>query len=231
VLRVQFCLKECLYEIIIGSVFYPFLSMNLLKSFIGTIISGFVGAFIALWLDTFNNPDIEISITEQANTEGTYPMDKPVPGHFKFFGLSVKNKEIPPFLPKRFFNREAAEQLDAKITFIELNKTMKGRWTTTLELPFANPQDAMRLANFPESKNILAGVSENLCVFVKFEKDIEAYGWNNEGYLHQWRTPDYRLNPGIYNIEVVIEGLNVKKKALFKINVAQKLEDCSILSP
>jgi hypothetical protein len=202
--------------------------MKIVSSLINTLLSGLVGAFIALWLDTLNNPVLEVIASDNTNDEIVYPPQQVVPGRAKFFRVFVKNKDLPWFLPKRLFNRETAEQLNAEITFKELGKTMKGRWAGTLELPFANPQDKMRLANFPESENISPGKSEILDVFVKFENDLEAYGWNNEAYLFNWRTPYYQLEPRIHTVEVNIVGLNTKISGFFQIQIGKKIEDCYI---
>lgn len=190
--------------------------------------SGFIGAFIALWLDTFNNPELEIVASEEVNSDNNYGPERIVPGRAKFFRLMIKNKDLPWFLPKQLFNRETAERVNAVIKYKELAISMKGRWSETLELPFADPADLVRLSQFPEPEDILAGDSAILDVFVKFEKDTEAYGWNNEAYFTNWRVPKYRLNPGVYMLETTITGLNAKKKSVFEVKIGEKIEDCYI---
>ncbi|PIQ80309.1 MAG: hypothetical protein COV79_01135, partial [Parcubacteria group bacterium CG11_big_fil_rev_8_21_14_0_20_41_14] len=112
--------------------------------------------------------------------------------------------------------------------FIEINKTMKGRWAGTLELPFASPLDRQRLANYPEPETVFIGTSVILDVFAKYENDSEAYGWNNEAYLYRWRTPHYKLDPGDYNVEVELIGVNSRKRDKFKAHIGSTIEETYI---
>lgn len=93
---------------------------------------------------------------------------------------------------------------------------MKGRWAETLELTQASPFELVKLANFPDPITIFPGDSAILDIFVKYDNDNEAYGWNNEAYLHNWRTPYYQLDPGDYDIEIILSGVNAQTKKIVK---------------
>lgn len=200
---------------------------EILQQLVWAIIGGFIGAFIALWLDKFNNPVLEIIASEDANDDKIFPQGYIVPGRWKFFRVKIKNKAIPKIFTL-FFTRETAEQLHAKITFRQINETMKGRWSATLELPAANPLDKERLANFPDPENVFAGEDALLDVFAKYEHDTEAYGWNNEAYLNDWRTQDYKLDPGDYDIEIEIAGLNTKVRKNFRAHITTTIGGTSL---
>lgn len=198
---------------------------NWLISIFSMLISGFVGAFIALWLDRFNDPDLKIIVAERGHDDKVFPQNYTVPGRWKFFRIIVVNNSLPWYC-QWLFHRETAEQLHGKITFKQIGKSMKGRWSFSFELPFAsNPGDQMRLANFPEPENIFPGDETIMDIFAKCEHDIEAYGWNNEAYLNNWRTQNYKLLPGDYDIEVTIAGLNTKKTVQLKAHIANTIDN------
>lgn len=185
---------------------------NLFWAALGAII----GSIIALRLAKYQNPSLEISAGEFANSDNRYPSNHIFPGQrWKFFRVSVKNKPIPKFL-SWLLDRETAQEISARITIEELGRTYKGRWAGTLELPYASQLDIARLANFPEPVTLIAGEIEHLDIFTKNENDNEAYGWNNESYLHNWRNPNYLMTPGDYRIIVQVTTVtgNQKRKIL-----------------
>jgi len=167
-----------------------------------------MGTLIALELEKFREPKLEIAAREEASDDITYQPGRAHAGErWKFFRVRVTNREVPKWL-HWLLERETAQQVIARVTLVELGRTMKGRWSGTLELPQASPLDYARLANFPDPVTIAAGSSESLDVFVKPANDQNAYRWNNEAYLFNWRTPTYRLAPGDYRIEVEVTALN-----------------------
>lgn len=187
------------------------------------IFAGFIGAVIALLLEKLKRPKLEIIISEKANQDYTYPKTNVVPGRWKFYRVYVRNKQMPRYL-SWLLKRETAEQVHAKITIREINKTMKGRWAGTMELPTASPLDIRRLVNFPEPETIFPGEKELLDVFAKHENDSVAYGWNNESYLNKWRTPKYKMTPGSYEIEILLEGTNSYARRKVTVTVGKTIE-------
>ncbi|MFA5770653.1 MAG: hypothetical protein WC894_04140 [Patescibacteria group bacterium] len=215
-------------NIVLSTVFKDIIKY--LLGLVGVFFSGLVGALIALWLNKINNPDLDIIALEDANDELNYGPERPVPGRCKFFRLKIINKPLNKYLSV-FFSRETAQQLNAFITFKELGKTMKGRWSGTLELAYTDIYNTIRLANFPEPISLYPGDNTILDVFAKFEAYDHAYGWNNEAYLDNnlWKTEDYKLLPGDYNIEVIIAGTNATTRKKFKIHIDKTIEATSLI--
>ena len=140
---------------------------NEISQFIWTLFGGFIGAIIALLFEKFKNPRLEISATEEANQEHVYTNVTPS-GRYKFFRVKVSNKQ----LSKHFswlITRGTAQQVNATINFKEINKMMKGRWASTLELAQANPLDYLKLANFPDPITIFPGESTFLDVLLNMK--------------------------------------------------------------
>jgi hypothetical protein len=205
------------------------LTDNFWQNLLWAILGGFIGAIIALWLDTFRLPQIRISCPDTIHDDNPYTDNPPRPfKRAKFFRVKVENKELSRWA-KLFFNRVSAEQLSAKIYIKEIDKTMKGRWASTLELAFTNFENAIRLAQFPETETLSPGEYVPLDVFIKPDGIDEAYGWNNEAYLYQWRTPHYKMNPGAYSITVTVSMSNGQTKtATFEAIVDKTIENSSI---
>lgn len=194
-------------------------------NFLWSVFGGFLGAIIAILFQNYTNASLDIIASADANDEHTYPVGYVVPGRWKFFRVKVKNRQVNSRL-RWLFHREPAQQVNAIITFTQLNKKMKGRWAGTLELPHANPFSVTRLANFPDPVTINPGHEEILDVFAKYDNDQEAYGWNNEAYLHTWRTPHYKLNPGNYKILIEVTSENgAYCKKYFKAHIKNTIDN------
>ncbi len=205
---------------------HPSLLNNTIIPFIWTIIGGFVGAVIALFFEKLKNPKLEIIANEEANQDHVYQNVTPS-GRYKFFRVMVVNKQLPKYI-SWLISRSTAQQLNATIRFVEIDQTMKGRWASTLELAQANPLDYLKLANFPDPITIFPGESTFLDIFVKYENDIEAYGWNNESYLHNWRTPYHKLTIGSHQIEITLSGVNAQCKRTFTAQIQPTIDDTRI---
>lgn len=202
---------------------------NMLASLFWAIVGGFIGSFIAILIDKYQKPKLDIIATEEANADNTYPRPHLHAGRWKFFRVLVLNKPVNKFLSP-FIARETAQQVSATITVRELNQTMKGRWAGTLELVQANPADYIRIVNFPDPMNIYAGgTKEQLDIFTKSGTDDEAYGWNNEAYLYNWRNPRVKMQPGNYTIDVTVTALDGSQtKKTFRAHIATRIENTSL---
>lgn len=197
----------------------------LFENMIWSVSGGFLGAIIALLFQNNTLAKLEITASEEANDEKVYPLGFVVPGKWKFFRVKVENKPVNKKL-RWLFKRQPAQQVNASITITQLDKTMRGRWAGTLELPEENPLNRIRLANFPDPVTINPGYSEILDVFAKFESDEEAYGWNNKAYFNKWRTPDYKMIPGNYEIIVEVTSENgAYCKRVFKAHIASTINN------
>lgn len=194
-----------------------------------TILGALIGSVIALASERYKEPKLNIIAEEEANSDNVYPAGHLRAGQrWKFFRVRVKNEPTLRYL-SRVISRSTAQQVNAKLRIIELNKTFKGRWASTLELVNASPLDIVRIVNFPDPITLISGESEFLDVFTKYEYDSEAYGWNNEAYLHNWRNPDYKMDIGDYLIEIQVIALSgAQKKKMFRVHIAATIDDTYI---
>jgi hypothetical protein len=102
---------------------------------------------------------------------------------------------------------------------------MDGRWASTPELPHISSDVILKLLR-PDPVTISVGESEYLDVITKYEKDKEAYGWNNAAYFNNWRTPNYKLERGQYLVKISISTQNgVTFSQKFSLQIADKIED------
>lgn len=182
---------------------------QLLIAFIGSIPA----VFFALWVEKQRMPKLKIIASEEANADSTYQAPNPHAGErWKFFRVLVKNK--PFSFPFKWIPRQTAENCRAKIEFSKIGTenssfSMNGRWASTPEIPYVQ-NDAILKLLYPDPVIIPVGENEYLDVVTKYEKDKEAYGWNNEAYFHDWRTPSYKLERGKYSVKITISTQNGK---------------------
>ena len=86
--------------------------------------------------------------------------------------------------------------------------------------------DAILKLFHPDPVTIPINEKEYLDVITKCGTDTEAYGWNNEAYLHNWRSPHYKLERGIYRIKVTVSTQNgVAFSEKFELQIADRIED------
>lgn len=65
--------------------------------------------------------------------------------------------------------------------------------------------DPMRLTT--DSRiDVYPGETELLDVAVRLDEDEQCYGWNNEAYFFQWRTPGWMLARGRYLVHAVVSS-------------------------
>lgn len=198
---------------------------QLLISFIGVITA----LLSALWIEKQRMPKLEIIASEKANADNTYQSSHVHAGErWKFFRVLVRNK---PFIsPLYWIPRQTAENCRAKIEFSKIgskhqNFSIVGRWASTPELSYI-PNDAILKLLHPDPVTIPVNEKEFLDIITKHESDKEAYGWNNEAYLHNWRTPDYKLEKGKYLIKINISTQNgITFSDKFELSVSDKIED------
>lgn len=212
---------------------YPILMnmVNILISFAVSLIASLLAVILALWIDKKRLPKLAITTSEETNVDRTYE-DEPqgrAGERWKTFRVGVKNKPFSKPL-NWIITRQTAENCRAQIEFFELNGShlfsMKGRWASTPELPYI-PQDAVLLKLLhPDPVTIPVNEQELLDIITKNENDKEAYGWNNEAYLHNWRTTHYKIDRGKYKVKVTVNTQNgVSFNENFELRVCERIED------
>ena len=203
--------------------------MNIAYEICIAFIGSIPALFLTLWFDRLRMPKLEINAEESANADNTYPSKNGE--RWKFFRVSVKNKPFPLF--SRIILRQTAENCRSKIEFSKIGSesesfSMIGRWSSTPELPYISTDATLKLL-YPDPVTIPVNSKEFLDVVTKYDRDFEAYGWNNEAYVHNWRTPQYKLSRGSYIVKVTISTQNgVTFNNTFKLVVSDKIEDTSI---
>ena len=172
---------------------------QLIISFVVSLLA----VFIALLIERKRLPNLEITASEEANADVTYkpPHDR-AGERWKFFRVAVRNKPMP--CPLQWIPRQTAENCRAKIEFFKSGGeeslfTLNGRWANTPELPHIPKEYWILKSLYPDPVTIPVKAQEPLDVITKHQKDKEAYVWNNEAYLHNWRPPRNRLDKGDYD--------------------------------
>ncbi len=200
---------------------------GLLDTIAGAIINiiwVFMGAYIATAIYSIREPDIDIVVDDSYNTDSHYADGQ----HWKFFRVKVINRALPVFFKyvTPFITRYPATGMRATIEFVQQKQIMKGRWSSSMELPSSLAADYIHLANVPDTVTIGPGEVEALDVMAKYQYDSEAYGWSNESFLHAWRTPGYRLNTGDWEAIITVESANgARATRSFMLHIAPTIEN------
>ncbi len=195
-------------------------------SFIISFIASVIAIVVTLLIERKRMPCLSVVASEEANVDNTYPGR----GRWKFFRVSVFNKPFPAFV--RWVPRQTAENCRAKVEFYSLDKKVlfgfNGRWASTPELPQLDHDILLKLL-YPDPVTIPVGDSELLDIIVKHSENDEAFGWNNEAYVHNWRTPHYKLDPGDYLVKVTINTQNgISFNKWLDLKVEEKIKDTSL---
>ena len=118
---------------------------------------------------------------------------------------------------------------------------MDMRWANSLEPiasqiinPNSNVQSYIRdfTRTSTESRiDVYPGEQELLDVAVRFDGELDCYGWNNESYANNWRIPRWKLSRDRYLIKAVITSSGQKCVGVFRfINDVDNLTDFRLSS-
>jgi hypothetical protein len=190
---------------------------NVFQSFAISLFASLVAIIVTLYIERKRLPHIELLAGERYNADNTYsdPQRAHI-GRAKFYRLQAINKPFPRLL--NLVPRQTADSCRAELEFYkvagrECDKlfSIKGRWSTTFELPYLSASDAIQKLLTPDPVTISAGSEgEPLDVFVWLEKDRTAYAWNNEAYIQNWRPEGRQLSKGSYQVRANITTQNGK---------------------
>jgi len=64
---------------------------------------------------------------------------------------------------------------------------------------------ALRLTHIEDFVDIPPGEATLLDVVFRAKHESECYGWNNESYLHMWKTPRWKLDKGRYVVSARVK--------------------------
>jgi len=182
-----------------------------------TFIAVIVTQFVAQKLIEMRKPKLEMM------PEGV------LPGSWKHFGsagilseepyhtwrFKVQQAKLPWYLAWLIKNRESALQCKADLTFYTSKGqalfTMQGRWANTPEISLISPFNQQEKILYPETISIGYHSYEPLDCIVKFDDEKIAFGWNNEAYTANGRTPRYKLDIGTYKVAARLSGQNFQQ--------------------
>jgi|SRR5208337_665005 len=199
--------------------------MEILLSIVG---GGLITIATAIFIEWLRKPRLVLRIE-------TPELDLPknAPPQRRHLRLVLKNKPLIPGF--RWMQRSAALQCRGTITFHNkdgqdvFGKAMAVRWASSPEainlggqiVDLQQPaQLVYRIVNVTgmESRiDVYPGEEETLDVAVRFNGEPECYGWNNESYFNNWRTPDWKLDRGTYLVRVVIASSGNKFVGRFRL--------------
>jgi hypothetical protein len=194
----------------------------MLEAFVGAVIGAIFSIIITIFVEVQRKPKLILSIGE--------PTQLPLFDSSTFLRLKVQNCELPK--PLKFLQRNTAEQCHGIVVFRHLDgqkvfvNQMEMRWTGTPEIVPSKLYIGVKsypifdLSKYSTSSriDICTGDSgEEIDVVGRFGDDIECYGVNNESYLHNWKTPKWKLDKGIYLVDVTIISVGEKIKGLYRL--------------
>ena len=194
--------------------------------FLSILGGGIITIATAIFIEVLRKPKLVLGIEKP---ELDVPRDSPQRRHLR---LTLRN-EPAPFGLQWMLQRAAALQCRGEITFHNLDgqnifdKTMAGRWASSPEPIRAAIQTVDSAGNVqtravafadPDSRiDVYPGEEEKLDVTVRFAGEQDCYGWNNEAYLNNWRTPDWKLPRGAYLVKAVVTSSGNKCVGEFRL--------------
>jgi hypothetical protein len=190
--------------------------MEYLYAFGISLVASIIAVCITLVIERYRLPKLIISVSETNKPCN----DTRTNTNWLFCKVKVENKIS--FIPK-LITRQTAENCHATIEFYKEDNllfALKGRWSSTPQLPDL-PNDMWKvISNFPQTVSIIAGMSESLDILAQQEFENCAYGFNDSSYLHGWKNEVYELNEGLYKIKVNISTQNgVSFSSFFNLNI------------
>jgi hypothetical protein len=163
------------------------------------------------------------------NTAGIVLSESP----YHTWRIKVQQIKIPWYLSRLIRSRESALQCKADLTFYTSKDqalfTMQGRWANTPEISLISPFNQQEKILYPDTISVGYHSDEPLDCIVKFDDEKVAYGWNNEAYTTNGRTPRYKLEIGTYKVIVRLSGQNFQQStAKFNMVLAGNWQGTSL---
>ena len=147
----------------------------------------------------------------------------------------LRNKALPRAL--QWIQRSAALQCQGQVAFHsddnhKLNlfgNAMRIRWANSPEpmgitgqiIDLHNPAQVIsRIISMGAAIptiDVYPGEEEILDIAVRFDGEDDFYGWNNESYFNNWRTPAWEMPKGKYLVKVEISSSGSKCTNTFRL--------------
>lgn len=212
-----------------------------METAIGVLCGGIITILTAIWVEYLRNPKLKLEIEHPALDTA----DNSGNNKRRNLRLILRNEALPPGL--RWMQRAAAIQCKGEVTFHHLDdgqnvydRAMPVRWVQSPQpirplvvdnqgtvqfqiIDFARLGTDSRIDVYP-------GDEEKLDVAVRFDGEPDCYGWNNESYAHNWRTPQWKLSKGRYLAKVTVTSSGKKCYGVFRIaNDVDNLTDFRLI--
>lgn len=217
-----------------------------MEAFLSVLFGGLITFAAAFLIEYLRKPKLRLSI-EHPPLDRTDDSGKThVSRHLR---LLLHNDVSSAFAP--WMQRASAVQCRGTITFHHLDdgqnvfdRAMVVRWANSAEpltsLGLATAPVAGQFPNQPVPPifkftlvsriDVYAGDEELLDVAVRFRGEKDCFGWNNEAYLHNWRTPHWKLESGRYLVKVVITSSGQNCEGVFRlVNNVENLGDFRLI--
>jgi hypothetical protein len=127
--------------------------------------------------------------------------------------------------------RSPALQCRGEISFHHLDgqylfdRLMPARWASTPEpVQTVGIQNGTPVAVLDQHKlltpsriDIATNEEESVDIAVRFDNDVDCYGWNNDSYRYGWRNPAWQIPEGRYLIRVSITSGGQSWSDIFRL--------------
>ncbi len=206
---------------------------------ISIILGGLITIIVTMLVESYRRPKLSLSM-EDPPLDVPYPPGRPAQ-RARYLRVILRNKALPRGL--RWMQRSAALQCRGEITFHHLNdgqnifdRSMPVRWVkgpepvapTIIDMTTQQPEafilDLSR--NYDVRMDVYPGEEEMLDVAVRFDNETDCYGWNNEGYANNWRTPRWQLGSNRFLVKIVITSSGQKCIGVMRLvnDVASRMD-------
>ncbi len=192
------------------------------------VLGGLITILTAIGVEYFRRPKLRLAIEDP-------PLDRLLPDAKKMrrqLRLILHNESLSYGFG--WMQRAAAIQCRGEITFHHLNdgqnifgRVTAVRWANSPE-PIASQimslddkvqfyiQDFTRTST--ESRiDVYPGEEQPLDVAVRFDGEVDCYGWNNDSYFYNWRNPNWKLGRDRFLVKVVITSSGQKCTGIFRL--------------
>ena len=195
------------------------------------IFGGLITIATAIGVEYFRRPKLSLAIEDPPCDVLNLPADRSA-HNARHVRLFLRNEQSPHWL--RWMQRAAALQCRGEITFHHLNDGQDMFSRSMAVRRAGSPQPiASQIVNLAtgtvqsiiidyartnESRmDVYPGEEEILDVASRFDDEQDCFGWNNESYAYNWRTPHWRLGRERYLVKVVITSSGQKCVGAFRL--------------
>lgn len=178
----------------------------------------------AILFDWLRRPNL--TIVPGSPDDKEYVANHPIARKARFLNVRVEYHESWPWL---WLSRAPSLTCVANVNFLHLDdpqrdffgRAMPGRWSGWPEplayvgrigdqhMELVNPY--FMSAQFRRT-DIYSGDPVSLDIAVRFDDDLECYGWTTENYNKEWKNEDWRLPAGRYRVSVTVRPAAARSK-------------------